>query len=404
MRRTTRARTALSMLVAVGSWLAVSSGAQGASVVTDAGQGIYTFQAGNGEANNLTIDADATNYTFTDSAPITDVNGACTPLSASSLRCPRAGMNRVRVELAVPPLFMPFDSAPNTFRYNGTPPPGTGTEVGLRVRTGLADTVDDITGSSGNDELRSFDGSDTVAGGGGADLIADTGGPSGNFSGGEGNDEILASGGDNQTIAGGDGDDSLDGGDTMMGEGGNDTLHNHGDFGGSIGDHLDGGAGNDLLVEENDSSDCSFTVSDTNIGGPGEDEVYDDCGTEDVFKLEDGEADKWHCGGIAGKAELDPSDKLVAPQFDCDRGPDTEFRGGPDVQTKKRTAKFKFRSDNRIADFECKLDKKKFKGCKSPKRYKNLDKGKHVFKVRAVAGDLVGKPAKWRWKITDNPR
>jgi Ca2+-binding RTX toxin-like protein len=309
-------------------------------------------------------------------------------------------MNRIRADLAFPPVFTP-DNAPNTFRYNGPPPPGTATEPGLRVETALTDSNDDIAGSSGNDLIRSYGGIDTVAGGGGNDELTDTGGDGGSFSGGDGNDEIRTSSSDD-TISGGEGDDDLygdSGADKLFGEGGADTLYNTADFGGLVGDVRDGGAGNDALVEEPFSTDCPFTVADVNIGGPGEDTVYDDCGQEDVFELKDGEPDKWHCGAIAGRAELDPTDVLVAPKLACLRGPDITLRKTPGKRTGKHKAKFGFNSPNREADFECKLDKKSFQGCKSPKKYKNLDGGKHVFRVRAVAGSLIGKVRKFGWKI-----
>ncbi len=63
-------------------------------------------------------------------------------------------------------------------------------------------------------------------------------------------------------------------------------------------------------------------------------------------------------------------------------------------------ATFKFTSSTKGAKFECKLDKGKFKACKSPKTYKKLKPGKHIFKVRAVKGKSVDPtPAKRKFKI-----
>jgi Ca2+-binding RTX toxin-like protein len=383
----------------VAACLLAPGSAGAAALSTDTAQGRYYYLPANGEANTLTIDADASNYTFTDSVAIADTNSACIRLSANSLQCPRnqgATAMHIRADLAFPPLFQPFDTAPNTFRYNGPPPPGTATEPGLRVETALTKSNDDIAGSSGNDLIRSYGGNDTVVGGGGDDEITDDGGDTGTFSGGDGNDKILASGGDNQTIYGGEGDDSLDGGDKMFGEGGNDTLHNNGDFGGLIGDLLDGGAGNDALVEEGDSNDCPNTVADTNIGGPGQDTVYDDCGSRDIFKLTDGEPDKWHCGGTTGIADLDPKDVLVSPQLLCDRGPGVVIKF---PKIKNDTARFKLVSENKAAQIECRLDYGPFKRCPSTVKYKNLRDGRHAFQARAVAGSLIGKTAKYKWTI-----
>ena len=49
----------------------------------------------------------------------------------------------------------------------------------------------------------------------------------------------------------------------------------------------------------------------------------------------------------------------------------------------------------------CKLDKKKYKPCTSPKTYKKLGRGKHVFRVKArdKAGNVDRTPVVKRFKI-----
>ena len=82
--------------------------------------------------------------------------------------------------------------------------------------------------------------------------------------------------------------------------------------------------------------------------------------------------------------------------------PQTKITKGPKAKTHATTAKFKFTSSEKGSTFECKLDKKKFKPCKSPKTYKKLKPGKHVFKVRAVkAGVADPTPAKRKFKILE---
>lgn len=82
--------------------------------------------------------------------------------------------------------------------------------------------------------------------------------------------------------------------------------------------------------------------------------------------------------------------------------PSTKIKSGPKGKVKATTAKFKFSSPTKGAKFECKLDKGKFKPCKSPKKYKGLKLGKHVFKVRAVANGLADPtPAKRQFKIIE---
>jgi CSLREA domain-containing protein len=80
--------------------------------------------------------------------------------------------------------------------------------------------------------------------------------------------------------------------------------------------------------------------------------------------------------------------------------PETTITKGPKARTHATTVKFKFSSNEQGAKFECKLDRKPFKACKSPKTYKKLKPGKHVFKVRAVKGKSVDPtPAKRKFKI-----
>ena len=68
---------------------------------------------------------------------------------------------------------------------------------------------------------------------------------------------------------------------------------------------------------------------------------------------------------------------------------------------KGTTAKFTFSSNAPGSSFQCKLDKRAFKPCSSPKKYKHLTLGKHKFQVRAVdvAGNVDPTPAKQKFKI-----
>ena len=58
-----------------------------------------------------------------------------------------------------------------------------------------------------------------------------------------------------------------------------------------------------------------------------------------------------------------------------------------------RSAKFRF-SALGLPDpkFECRLDRKSFRRCSSPRRYRRLKPGRHAFRVRAVAADGVKDP------------
>ncbi len=81
--------------------------------------------------------------------------------------------------------------------------------------------------------------------------------------------------------------------------------------------------------------------------------------------------------------------------------PQTAIKKGPAANTKARKATFKFTSTEANSTFQCKLDKKAWKTCKSGVAYKNLKKGKHTFQVRA-SDSLANQdrsPAKKTWRI-----
>ena len=83
------------------------------------------------------------------------------------------------------------------------------------------------------------------------------------------------------------------------------------------------------------------------------------------------------------------------------RRPETRITKGPKGKISAHRATFKFKSEPTGAKFECKLDRKKFKSCTSPKSYKGLDAGKHTFRVRAVSasGQLDPSAAKRSFRV-----
>jgi hypothetical protein len=75
-------------------------------------------------------------------------------------------------------------------------------------------------------------------------------------------------------------------------------------------------------------------------------------------------------------------------------GLNTSVTAGPKGSFAGRTATFKFKASRPGARFECKLDKKAWSSCSSPKRYTKLSQGKHTFRVRATkAGTRDRTPA-----------
>lgn len=75
------------------------------------------------------------------------------------------------------------------------------------------------------------------------------------------------------------------------------------------------------------------------------------------------------------------------------------------LRKRKATLRFKVTGGTGPASFECKLDRKPFHPCTSPKIYSHLKAGMHVFKVRAVVSGLTDPtPAKRKFKVKPKQR
>jgi hypothetical protein len=83
------------------------------------------------------------------------------------------------------------------------------------------------------------------------------------------------------------------------------------------------------------------------------------------------------------------------------KAPQTKIRSGPKGTTTSKKAKFKFSSSESGSKFQCRLDRKAWQSCRSPRTYKNLKKGQHTFRVRArdKAGNVDATPAKRTWSV-----
>lgn len=88
-----------------------------------------------------------------------------------------------------------------------------------------------------------------------------------------------------------------------------------------------------------------------------------------------------------------PSGKSGAPQ--------TFLRRKPAKRTRDRTPTFRFASDEPGSSFQCRLDRKPFKACRSPFTAKRLAPGPHAFLVRArdASGKLDASPAAYRFRV-----
>ena len=94
--------------------------------------------------------------------------------------------------------------------------------------------------------------------------------------------------------------------------------------------------------------------------------------------------------------------------FEIDtRAPETEITRGPKrrITTRKRKVRVAFRfAASEPAGFECRLNKKKWKPCTSPARFKVRAKPRakrHVFRVRGsdAAGNADPKPARSAFRL-----
>lgn len=97
-------------------------------------------------------------------------------------------------------------------------------------------------------------------------------------------------------------------------------------------------------------------------------------------------------GGQGGKG---------GPGSSAPGAPQTLLRKKPPHRTDDRTPTFRFATDEQGVTFQCKLDGKPYKRCRSPFTTKTLSLGRHVFRVRARddSGRLDPSPASYAFKI-----
>lgn len=86
-------------------------------------------------------------------------------------------------------------------------------------------------------------------------------------------------------------------------------------------------------------------------------------------------------------------------------GPQTTLTHRPPRRTRDRTPTFSFSSEGRQTTFQCKLDRLRFRSCRSPFTAPRLTLGRHVFQVRARerSGVLDSSPARWAFRVTAAP-
>jgi hypothetical protein len=71
----------------------------------------------------------------------------------------------------------------------------------------------------------------------------------------------------------------------------------------------------------------------------------------------------------------------------------------PRKAANSNSATFRFQSDIVNSSFQCRLDGRAWTSCASPKTYKSIPFGQHIFRVRAIANSLTGPVASYSWAI-----
>jgi hypothetical protein len=81
--------------------------------------------------------------------------------------------------------------------------------------------------------------------------------------------------------------------------------------------------------------------------------------------------------------------------------PDTRITRGPARVSFKRPAKFRFNSTESQSSFQCKVDRGRWRGCRSPFKRTVSAGRKHVFRVRAIDrfGNVDPSPARFGWRV-----
>ncbi len=83
-------------------------------------------------------------------------------------------------------------------------------------------------------------------------------------------------------------------------------------------------------------------------------------------------------------------------------GPQTKIRGKPRFGQRDDT-RLRFWSSIPNSTFRCKLNGAPFRLCKSPKNYKNLERGRYRFKVYAITAQGVADPTPAKIKFRVKP-
>jgi hypothetical protein len=95
-----------------------------------------------------------------------------------------------------------------------------------------------------------------------------------------------------------------------------------------------------------------------------------------------------------------PSPSPLVPLLSPPPRPNTTISAKPPAKTRDRTPTFRFRSDRPGSGFQCRVDGKPFKACRSPFTTNLLSFGRHTIAIRAVVGGATDPtPARFSFKV-----
>ncbi len=95
-----------------------------------------------------------------------------------------------------------------------------------------------------------------------------------------------------------------------------------------------------------------------------------------------------------------PPTEVTCDVIRIDDPPSTILRKKPPKRTRDRTPTFSFSADQAGSTFQCKVDRRRFRSCRSPYTTKPLRPGKHTFKVRARnASGIFGHRIAYSFKV-----
>lgn len=223
----------------------VMSGGAGSDNM-DGGNGVNTLSGGDGN-DTMTAGTAADNF---DGGTGTDTVSYSTRTAAVNVSLDNVANDGQTTIITLPPPSLPIVLFEND-NVRDTVENVTGGS-GNDVITASAAVVNNVfTGNGGNDRLDGRAGNDNLSGGSGDDVLL--GGAGADFLSGSTGNDTLVGGADNDNLFGGDGNDVLSGGlgaDSMRGEAGNDFLFAADSL---IDTLIDGGLGFDIA--ERDATD-----------------------------------------------------------------------------------------------------------------------------------------------------